>query len=100
MLNKEQLETLLGEAMDSGADFAEIFEEDAVSESLSMLDGKVENVDRALRAGTGIRLYKDLQTAYGYSNSQDFDELLALVKDLRTAFEGHREERISLEEVR
>lgn len=43
MLNKEQLETLLGEAMDSGADFAEIFEEDAVSESLSMLDGKVEN---------------------------------------------------------
>ncbi len=99
MLNKEQLETLLGEAMDSGADFAEIFEEDAVSESLAMLDGKGENVDRALRAGTGIRLYKDLQTAYGYSNSQDVDELLARVKDLRTAFEGHREERISLEEV-
>ena len=31
MLKKEQLERLLTEAMDSGADFAEIFEEDAVS---------------------------------------------------------------------
>ena len=88
MLKKDQLERLLTEAMDSGADFAEIFEEDAVSESLSMLDGKVENVDRALREGTGIRLYKDLQTAYGYSNSARYEDLLALVKDLRTAFEG------------
>ncbi|WP_301007456.1 PmbA/TldA family metallopeptidase, partial [Faecalibaculum rodentium] len=76
MLKKEQLERLLTEAMDSGADFAEIFEEDAVSESLSMLDGKVENVDRALREGTGIRLYKDLQTAYGYSNSARYEDLL------------------------
>ena len=41
MLQKEQLEKLLERCMASSCDFAEIFEEEGTTESLSMLNGKV-----------------------------------------------------------
>ena len=44
MLSKESLELLLSRAMESEADFAEIFEEETTNESISMLNGKVEDV--------------------------------------------------------
>ena len=44
MLNKETLERYLGLCMSSEADFAEIYEENEVNETISMLSGKVENV--------------------------------------------------------
>ena len=42
MLKQEQLESLLTRAMASQADFAEIFEEDGMNESISMLNDVVE----------------------------------------------------------
>ena len=42
MLKKEQLEKLLERCMASSCDFAEIFEEEGTTESLSMLNGKLE----------------------------------------------------------
>ena len=58
MLSKESLELLLSRAMESEADFAEIFEEETTNESISMLNGKVEDVNKVLRSGIGVRLYK------------------------------------------
>lgn len=95
MLSQKQLEQLLSAAMDSGADFAEIFEEDAVSESLSMIDSKIETASRTLRQGTGIRLYKGVQSVYAYSN-ESFDTLMSLAKDLASAFEGHKTVQVRL----
>ena len=48
MLNKQQLEKLLTLALQSDADFAEIFEEEATSESISMLNGKVEDINKII----------------------------------------------------
>lgn len=95
MLSQKQLEQLLSQAMDSGADFAEIFEEDAASETVSMIDGKIETADRSLRQGTGIRLYKGVQSAYASSN-ESFETLLRLTRDLASAFEGHRQVEVHL----
>jgi hypothetical protein len=49
MLKKENLEFLLSRAMQSNADFAEIFEEETTNESISMLNGNVEDVNKVLR---------------------------------------------------
>ena len=84
MLKQEQLESLLTRAMASQADFAEIFEEDGMNESISMLNDVVEKVNRSQKAGVGIRLYKGVQSVYGYSNQQDMDSLNQLVDDLRS----------------
>lgn len=86
MLSQLQLEELLSVAMNSGADFAEIFEEEGTSQSISMLNGKVEDINCLLKAGIGIRLYKDVQSVYGYTNDFSADSLHNLVDSLVEAF--------------
>ena len=86
MLTKTQLEYILNRCMKSHADFAEIFEEEGTSEAISMLNGDVENVNRILRAGLGIRLYKGVQSVYGYTNETDMHSIETLADSLRDAF--------------
>lgn len=85
MLNKNQLEKLLEYAMKSEADFAEIFEEETNKEAISMLNDDVEDIGRSVVAGAGIRLYKDLESVYAYTNDLSEDALFALINDLREA---------------
>lgn len=91
MLKKEQLEYLLTRALQSNADFAEIFEEQGINESISMLNDTVEDVNRMHRAGIGIRLYMGVQSVYGYTNEMDKQSLEILVDDLRDAL-GRKED--------
>lgn len=86
MLSKTNLEYLLTRALQSQADFAECFEEETTSEAISMLNGKVDDINRVLRSGVGIRLYKGVQSVYGYTNELDMDSLTALVDELKEAF--------------
>ena len=85
MLTKEQCEVILSRCMQSEADFAELFEEDTTSEGISMLNGDVEEMNRVVRAGIGIRLYKGVQSVYGYTNELDQNTIFALVDDLKSA---------------
>lgn len=99
MLKKEQLEDLLSLAMRSNADFAEIFEEETVSEGVSLLNENVEDVSRSQRAGVGIRLYQGLASVYGYTNDLEMDSLKKIVNDLRDALGAKDEgEIVKLEE--
>ena len=98
MLQKQELEALLSSCLDSQADFAEIFEEEGSSESISMINGKIEDVDRLIRAGVGIRLYKGVQSVYGYSSETDVHSLQGLIDDLRQAL-GEQENNRSIELV-
>ena len=96
MLKQEQLESLLTRAMASQADFAEIFEEDGMNESISMLNDVVEKVNRSQKAGVGIRLFKGVLSVYGYSNQQDMDSLNQLVDDLRSGLgKDHKDTTVS-----
>lgn len=85
MLQKEQLENLLEYAMRSEADFAEIFEEETDHEGISMLNEAVEDINHSVVAGAGIRLYKDLESVYAYTNDMSEDALKSLIEDLREA---------------
>ncbi|WP_289220316.1 TldD/PmbA family protein [Ileibacterium valens] len=85
MLKKNQLENLLSYAMKSEADFAEIFEEDTDHEGISMLNEDVEDINRSVVAGAGIRLYKNQESVYAYTNDLSEDSLYALIDDLREA---------------
>ena len=85
MLEKNVLETYLSLCMKSGCDFAEIFEEDQVSEEISMLNGRAEKASRTVRRGAGIRLYTGVHSVYGYTNETDHDSMMKLIDDLREA---------------
>ncbi len=82
MLSKTKLEEYLSLCMRSEADLAEIYQEDELSENIRMLGEEVETVSRTQVAGIGIRLYKGVQTVYGFSNSEDEDKLLPIIRDL------------------
>ena len=82
--------------MDSDADFAEIFEEDTTSQSIQMLNGLVEEINQNNRSGIGVRIYKDCQTVYGYTNDLEMESLLAFVSSLKEAF-GNIEKQIPIQ---
>lgn len=84
MLEKKQLEKYLSVCMDSAADFAEIYEEYETSETISTLNGAVEDVNRTVISGIGIRLYKGLQTVYAYANDSSEEAVMPLIEDLRS----------------
>lgn len=96
MLKKEQLEELLTLCMRSEADFAEIFEEDTNKESISMLNQVVEGVDRSQSSGVGIRLYKGVQSVYGYTDIEDMDSLKNVIDDLVDAL-GPKDEGVKIQ---
>ena len=96
MLKKEELARYLGLCMASEADFAEIYEEEETSETISSLNAGVERVSRTVKRGAGIRLFKGVQTVYGYSNGVDDAHLLPIIDDLRRAL-GETEGRVAPE---
>ena len=99
MLTKDQCEKILSYCMASEADFAELFEEHTTSESISMLNGEIEETNRVVRAGIGIRLYKDVQSVYGYTNEMEMEKIFTLADDLKAVFGISEEERsVSLKE--
>ncbi len=59
-----------------GADYGDLFLEDAVSTSLIMDDGKLRNVTFAEDSGVGIRAVKGDTQAYGYTQLMHPGELL------------------------
>ena len=85
MLSKEQLEKYLSLCMSSAADFAEIYEEKENKETISMLDGKVDDINRTTLSGIGIRLYKGTQSVYAYGNDLSDSAILSLIDKLRHA---------------
>ena len=85
MQTKEKLEQYLSRCMDSACDFAEIFEEFEENEMISTLDQKVEKAERQIISGLGVRLYRGVQSVYGYTNEMTDEAILPLIDDLRAA---------------
>ncbi|MBQ8511861.1 MAG: TldD/PmbA family protein [Clostridia bacterium] len=61
MLTKALLEEVLAKAMSTGADFAEVFAENTRSNSIYMVDGKVDSITDNTIAGVGIRAFSGVR---------------------------------------
>ena len=62
MISREICQRVLQKAVSTGADYAEIFAENTVNHSISMIASKVEGVKDAVIAGAAIRLYKGMRS--------------------------------------
>ena len=76
MISKKVAEMVLAKALSTGGDFAEIFEEDSISNSISILDNKVENAIGGRTYGIGIRILKGFNSVYAYTNDNSINGLL------------------------
>ena len=85
MIDSDVLERVLGAAVRTGAEFAEVYAEDKRSTSAGLDDGRVEQVTSGRDRGAGIRVVKGDTT--GFAHTADLSEagLLAAAQAAATA---------------
>ncbi|MDS0528103.1 TldD/PmbA family protein [Clostridium sp. SHJSY1] len=76
MISREIASIILSKCLVTGGDFAEIFEEDSISNSIGIIDNKVENALGGRTYGVGIRIFKGLKSVYAYTNDSSTNGLL------------------------
>ena len=62
MISREICRRVLGKAVSTGADYAELFAENTVNHNISMIDSRVESIKDAVIAGAAVRVYKGLRS--------------------------------------
>lgn len=90
MISKKLAIDVLNESLSTGADYAEVFFEDSSSYSVSIENGKVETSSSSSICGVGLRLLKENQCVYGYTNDLTKKGLFSLANSLNKSFEGER----------
>ena len=94
MLSREIAEKVLGRCLITGGDFAEIFEEDTLNNSINILNGKVENSVGGRTYGIGIRIFKGLKSVYAYTNNNTLTSLLNVAQKAAHALGELKEEKM------
>ena len=74
--SEEIISKVLSVCLSTGGDFAEIFQEDCISNSILVLDNKVENALGGRNYGIGIRIFKGVKSVYAYTNENSLTNLL------------------------
>jgi len=88
MISKEIAERVLGVCLRTGGDFAELFVEDTVGNSLQVTGAEVSDASTRQSFGAAVRIFKGLSEVYGYSNDLSEDGLLKLAGEVSSAYEG------------
>ena len=100
MLEKTVLERVINTALESAADFAEVFAEDTLQTVIVMQSDTIEQAIGNTVHGIGIRVAKGHQSVYGFTNSFKEADLIDLAKNLAASFPGKRvRETITLKDV-
>lgn len=79
-LSTGMLQKVISEAMSKGGDYADLYFEHKISNSLSLQDGKVNRASSNIDYGVGIRVLKGDQTGFAYSETIDLESMLNAAK--------------------
>ncbi len=74
-MNKLEMETLLNIAINSGADFAEIYYEDSISKSYNFADSKLDTIKSTNTRGIGFRIFDGDDYYYASTNDLSISNL-------------------------
>lgn len=88
MLEKNIIYDVLTAAVSKGADFAEIFLDDTVASNINYVDKQVESTQSGRDFGIGIRVIKDLNCVYVYTNSFLKDDMIDTALKAAAAMES------------
>lgn len=76
MILREVAIQVLEKCLITGGDFAEIFEEDCITNSIGLIDNKIENALGGRTYGIGIRIFKEFKSVYAYTNDNSLNGML------------------------
>ncbi|MBQ4191660.1 MAG: hypothetical protein II641_07460, partial [Clostridiales bacterium] len=88
MLSDNDVLKILDAAMSTTADFAEVFQEEKSTKTVSLLNGRVIRAGTGYNSGTGIRLLAGTNCVYVHSNDNDIESLLKLAQEASHAIKG------------
>ena len=69
MIDKSTAENVLKQACNTGAEFAEIFIEENIKNSISLINGDVYRAVSGVDFGFGLRIIKGEKVLYTYTNN-------------------------------
>ncbi len=81
-MTKKDYETILSIAMSTGADFAEVYYEEAQTKVYNFNDSKLDTIVTSNKKGVGIRVIKDEEYFYSSSNNLDMNSLCDTARKL------------------
>ena len=81
MLKKAAVENILTAALESGADFAEIYAEETKRSNIAMVNGRVETALGGMDYGAGVRLFFGNQAIYGFTNDLSEENLIRIARE-------------------
>ena len=81
MLDKNLAADVLTAALSTGGSFAEIFVENTVTNSITLINNVVERASSGVEFGIGIRIFDGLGAVYAYTNDASRDNLLRVAKE-------------------
>jgi TldD protein len=76
VVTPDMLQKVIAEAMSKGGDYADLFFEHTISNSLGLEDGKVNSANSNVDYGMGIRVLKGDQTGYAYTESTLLQDMI------------------------
>jgi len=79
-VSTEMLQKVIAAAMSKGGNYADLFFEHKITNSLSLEDGQVNRAYSNVDYGVGIRVLKGDQTGYAYSENLSMEEMLNAAK--------------------
>ena len=82
MIAKQLLEEVLGVAMASGADFAEVYAQRTANNSIRYLDGKIDRIGDNFLSGVGIRVFRGTRTVYAATTDISREGLLRCARSV------------------
>ena len=88
-LSESAVERALGSALSAKVDYADLYFEHSVSQSLSMEEGIVKKANSSLDQGVGVRAVMGERTGYAHSDEIDVRQLEAAANAARVIAEDH-----------
>ncbi len=85
MLEKKLLEELLGIAVSTGADFAEVYSEITRNGNIRLISGRIEDIADNTVSGVGIRAFDGTRTVYGSTSDTSREGLLRCAASVAAA---------------
>ncbi len=85
MLNKDLLSEVLAVAMSSGGDFAEIYGEHTRSNTIQLVDGKIDKINDNVISGVGVRVFLGERTVYASTSDITRSGLIACARSAADA---------------
>ena len=85
MLEKRLAEEILGVAVSTGADFAEVFCELTRNGGIRLVDGQIDTITDNTISGVGIRAFLGTRTVYGSTSDISYEGLISCAKSVAAA---------------